>query len=222
MTLRNELPDGWQDGTYFNVEKISGRLRQISLEMPMSLYGIPDGLSLPIWNNDGAISRLTLSYYDNDETRYLADIDIDASDKVYDIDFVDSDGNPLDLLKYPMRLLTLNLYLNVGDDMNFALGDLLVRYPLDGEGGVGSIYDDEELEIIVGAETLTLKYDSAIAASARISIYSVGGVNIMNGTMPLVKGNNVHTVNTKFFTSGVYILMLESEGRIYVKKFIVR
>lgn len=222
LTLRNELPDGWQDGTYFNVEKISGRLRQISLEMPMNLYGIPDGLSLPIWNNDGAISRLTLSYYDNDETRYLADIDIDASDKVYDIDFVDSDGNPLDLLKYPMRLLTLNLYLNSGDDMNFALGDLLVRYPLDGEGGVGSIYDDEELEIVVGAETLTLKYDSAIAASARISIYSVGGVNIMNWTMPLVKGNNVHTVNTKFLTSGVYILMFESEGRIYVKKFIVR
>ncbi len=223
LVLRNDLPENWQTGAYFDTESISGRLRQITVDLPQTIYGIPDGLSLPVWNNDGAISRITLSYYDAEGIRYLADIDIDASDKVYTIDFSYNDGLPFDLLKYPVKLQTLTIYLNSGDDKSFALGNLLVRYPVKDDAGVGKIEVGSNFELAVGTETLTIKYNNSVdTGSACIRIYSVGGVNVLNEIVPLEKGYNEHIVNTKFLTSGVYILMFENDGRVDVRKFIVR
>lgn len=222
MTLRSDLPDGWADGSYFNVESVSGRLRQISIDFPQTLYGIPDGLSLPIWNNDGVVSRITLSYYDYDGGRYLADIDIDPTDKVYDIDFLDSEGNPLELLKYPVRLSSMNIYLNSGNNKNFALGNLMVRYPLDSEGGIKELEKDARLSLLVGAETLTVNYEAVSDGNATVRIYSSSGVNVVNRTMPLMQGSNSYTINTKFLTSGLYVVMFENNGITSCEKFIIR
>lgn len=222
MTLRSDLPDGWADGSYFNVESVSGRLRQISIDFPQTLYGIPDGLSLPIWNNDGVVSRITLSYYDYDGERYLADIDIDPTDKVYDIDFLDSEGNPLELLKYPVRLSSMNIYLNSGNNKNFALGNLMVRYPLDNEGGIKELEKDAKLSLLVGAETLTVNYEAVSDGNATVRIYSSSGVNVVNRTMPLMQGSNSYTINTKFLTSGLYVVMFENNGITSCEKFIIR
>ena len=221
LVLRNDLPDGWQDGAYFDVESVSGRLRQISVDFTQTLYGVPDGLSLPVWNTDGVIDRMTLSYYDSEGTRYLSEIDVDASDKVYEIDF-SNDGNPFDLLKYPIRLQTLNVYLNSCSDKSFALGNLAARYPLKDDAGIVGVKDDSGLELSVGAETLTVKYNSECDSPATIRIYSVGGVNVGNESVALKQGFNEYTVNTKFLTTGVYIAMFEYGGNTIVKKFIIR
>jgi len=119
-------------------------------------------------------------------------------------------------------LSSMNIYLNSGNNKNFALGNLMVRYPLDSEGGIKELEKDARLSLLVGAETLTVNYEAVSDGNATVRIYSSSGVNVVNRTMPLMQGSNSYTINTKFLTSGLYVVMFENNGITSCEKFIIR
>lgn len=222
LTLQSSLPEGWTDGAAFKAD-ISGRLRSISVDMPETLYGLPSGIRLPIYNPTGNVTRFTLSCRDNFGERHLFDVDgITAGDKVWSFEFADEDGVLFDVPQFPIKLETLTLYFDKGTGAEFAFGDLSAYYPDSGGSSVETLLSPDDVTVYCAGDNLAVEFDAASEGKAEMTVYSANGVKVLSESMAVSAGPNRFDANTVWLSDGIYICMLQVDGRYVTKKFIKR
>lgn len=222
LTFKNTLPEDWREGTTLHAEKISGRLKSLSAKLNKTTYGIPDALALPIANENNVINRITLACYDNLGERHLIEIKPKAVNKTYIIDLKNKDGNLFDIPQFPIKVMDLNIYFNNAQDKEFSIGHLYMVYPKKSEGGVSSILNDDDFSISIHGEIANVRYNTNSSSPAKLSVYSTTGQMKYNDVITSECGINEYQFNTKFFATGLYIVVIEQGGKSIAKKFIIR
>ena len=222
LTIKNTLPEGWTEGTTFHAEKISGRLKSLSAKLNKTSYGIPDALALPIANENNVINRITLACYDNLGERHLIEIKPEAVNKTYTIDLKNRDGNLFDIPQFPIQVMDLNIYFNNAQDKEFSLGHLYMVYPKKSEGGVSTILNDDDFSVSIHGEIANVRYNTNSTSPAKLSVYSTTGQIKYNDVIASECGINEYQFNTKFFATGLYIVVIEQGGKSIAQKFIIR
>lgn len=220
MTYSTDMPAGWENGSGFDIESVSGRLRRMTLSWQETLYGVPDAIELPIDNTSGAIDRFSISFHDNLGTRHVKEITAAAGVETYRIDFADESGVAFDIPQFPIMLDELNVYFNTGTDKHIALGNLVVKYPLG--SGVEDVLKDADSGIEVITETNAVRVNcNAFNGMSDVSIYSATGLKVHSGKWNFNE-NGEYGFDSSFLPTGVYIVMVAQDGTTLTKKFILR
>ena len=205
----------------FNVEKANGRVRNLKVTFNENVYGLPTGMELPIHNPDGAVSRYILAYKDNLGNRYTYDVDVAAGDSMWAFDFFNEDGSPFEVYQYPISLESVQLHFNTATNATFAVGDLNAIYP-EGAGSVMQMADGNDLSVICTGESLTALFDSENEGVAYIAIYSSDGKKAFSVGIDVYSGSNEYRCDTVWLSDGIYILVVNVDGRQMTRKFIKR
>lgn len=221
VTLQQGLPEGWSEGAMFNVEKANGRVRNLKVTFNENVYGLPTGMELPIHNPDGAVSRYILAYKDNLGNKYTYDVDVAAGDSMWAFDFANEDGSPFEVYQYPISLESVQLHFNTATNATFAVGDLNAIYP-EGAGSVMQMADGNDLSVICAGESLTALFDAENEGVAYIAIYSSDGKKVSSVGIDVYSGSNEYRCDTVWLSDGIYILVVNVDGRQMAHKFIKR
>ena len=221
LTLQSTLPEGWTDGALYYVESISGRTRTAKLKYGKTIFGLPDALELPIFNKDGAIKRITLSWEDNLGNRNVSEITVNNTDETYRIDFAE-DGKKLSVPAFPIKLNEIIIYFNSVQKKTFGFGNLVAVYPKTEQGGISAITSDNDICINISGAQANISFPSNGGYDANIKVYSTTGRLELAESIKTTSGINNFSFNTEFFATGIYVAVIEQNGISKAKKFIIR
>ena len=220
------LPEGWDSGTVMDFDLSTGRSTTVKLSPKLQLYSVPEQLSVRIYDRNGALSQMQYALVDAQGTRINKNLPITEGDHYYTIDFTEDDGSPMALHRYPLTLNTITYYL-----ANKSLpGSQIAFGPLEGyyhgytpgSGGVADITAPGSLAVSVGAESLTVGFPSAAAATYSVRVYNVAGATVLAETVHAEDTYTRHTLNAKELGRGIYFVELAGPGIRQTAKVVIR
>lgn len=221
LTITDDIPSNWENGTGFHVDKISGRLLRINHTGATTVYGLPDNLSMNVYDPQSAIDRILIQLTDKQSNIHNIEVTPSSTDDKC-IFNLSEDGIPFDIQQFPLKITNLSVYFNATTDADFALGDLMANYPIPDESSVTAITVPKSLSVTNSTETLNVSFSSDHATNGQLLIYNMAGAVMQNSGIQIEKGNNNFAMDISYLPTGIYFVTLLQEGRQSSEKFIIR
>lgn len=221
LTITDDIPSNWENGTSFHVDKISGRLLRINHTGATTVYGLPDNLSMNVYAPQSAIDRILIQLTDKQSNIHNIEVKPSSTDCKC-IFNLSENGIPFDIQQFPLKITNLSVYFNATTDADFALGDLIANYPIPDESSVTAITAPKSLTVTNSTETLNVSFSSDHATNGQLLIYNMAGTLMQNSGIQIEKGNNNFTMDISYLPTGIYFVTLLQEGRQSSEKFIIR
>lgn len=221
LTITDDIPSNWENGTGFHVDKISGRLLRINHTGATTVYGLPDNLSMNVYDPQSAIDRILIQLTDKQSNIHNIEVTPSSTDCKC-IFNLSENGIPFDSQQFPLKITNLSVYFNATTDADFALGDLMANYPIPDESSVTAITVPKSLTVTNSTETLNVSFSSDHATNGQLLIYNMAGAVMQNSGIQIEKGNNNFAMDISYLPTGIYFVTLQQEGRQSSEKFIIR
>lgn len=221
LTITDDIPSNWEHVTGFHVDKISGRLLRINHTGATTVYGLPDNLSMNVYDPQSAIDRILIQLTDKQSNIHNIEVTPSSTDCKC-IFNLSENGIPFDIQQFPLKITNLSVYFNATTDADFALGDLMANYPIPDESSVTAITVPKSLTVTNSTETLNVSFSSDHATNGQLLIYNMAGAVIQNSGIQIEKGNNNFAMDISYLPTGIYFVTLLQEGRQSSEKFIIR
>jgi len=221
LTITDDIPSNWENGTGFHVDKISGRLLRINHTGATTVYGLPDNLSMNVYDPQSAIDRILIQLTDKQSNIHNIEVTPSCTDCKC-IFNLSENGIPFDIQQFPLKITNLSVYFNATTDADFALGDLMANYPIPDESSVTAITIPKSLTVTNNTETLNVSFSSDHATNGQLLIYNMAGAVMQNSGIQIEKGNNNFAMDISYLPTGIYFVTLLQEGRQSSEKFIIR
>lgn len=221
LTITDDIPSNWENGTGFHVDKISGRLLRINHTGATTVYGLPDNLSMNVYDPQSAIDRILIQLTDKQSNIHNIEVTPSSTDCKC-IFNLSENGIPFDIQQFPLKITNLSVYFNATTDADFALGDLMANYPIPDESSVTAITVPKSLTVTNSTETLNVSFSSDHATNGQLLIYNMAGAVIQNSGIQIEKGNNNFAMDISYLPTDIYFVTLLQEGRQSSEKFIIR
>lgn len=221
LTITDDIPSNWEHVTGFHVDKISGRLLRINHTGATTVYGLPDNLSMNVYDPQSAIDRILIQLTDKQSNIHNIEVTPSSTDCKC-IFNLSENGIPFDIQQFPLKITNLSVYFNATTDADFALGDLMANYPIPDESSVTAITVPKSLTVTNSTETLNVSFSSDHATNGQLLIYNMAGTLMQNSGIQIEKGNNNFTMDISYLPTGIYFVTLLQKGRQSSEKFIIR
>ncbi|MBO5053690.1 MAG: phosphodiester glycosidase family protein [Muribaculaceae bacterium] len=221
----SNLPDGWTSGAVINFDLIANRTANISFSPDLTLYSLPEALSMRILDKTGAAKSVTLQFVDATGGRLSITSDAIAGENDYKFDLKDSQGDPYPYYYYPLKLSKIRVDLTTAakPGASLAFQSLKALYP--SQLGVTDITADpiQNPDIKIIGENLIVNVSSDITQNAGLHIYDFAGQRIATKTFNLQPGCNELSFNIKELPVGIYAAVITSTTTSPISiKFIVK
>ena len=220
------LPEGWTSGADIRFDLSASRSSSMTFTPKATLYGLPESVSMRVYDKTGATQRINLQFTDRHGTRLTLSANTEPGDRTYDFPFKEESGETFAYHRYPLTLnrISINLTNSAIDGSEVAFGALTANYPAAPGSGIesASVYDGG-ITFATEGEELTATAESTSAGTARLCLYGLGGHAVHTDDIEVEAGHNTLHSNIKFVGSGIYIGTLSMpDGRIMHGKIIVR
>lgn len=227
MTIGTEgLPSGWSDGAVCTFDVSSGRSNYIKLSKAITLYSVPDSISLQMYDEQDLVNAIAIQYIDSRGSYYTVNATTDAGDGIYSFSFADILATSMGFAKFPLTINTIQFTLKSATitGAQLALRDFSARYADNSDTGIGEniITNNEPLDIKVLPEQIEMIFEAEKAENVNIFIYSMTGKPIYQSKYIVSEGTNNITLDTKALPVGIYLVGLSNLAGTKVEKFIIR
>lgn len=221
LTVTDNIPSSWKNGTGFHVDKIGGRLLRINHTGATTIYGLPDDLSMNVYDPQSAIDRVLIQLTDKQSNVHNIEVTPSGTDCecVFNLS---KDDIPFDIQQFPIKITNLSVYFKATTNADFALGDLMANYPIPDESSVTAISTPKALTISNNTETLNVSFASENETKAQLLVYNTSGTLVQNSSIQVEQGNNSFAMDISFLPTGIYFVTLLQEGKQSSEKFIIR
>lgn len=218
------LPNGWTQGGVLNFDLASSRSANLTFSPELVLYGLPDAVTMRMYDRTGAANKITMQFIDAKGERLTLTAQPQVGDHEYEFKFA-GDDEQLPYYRYPMRLNRVMIGLNTTAMPGSTLGFESIKALYPGVNGVGEIAYDrmDDAELRVEGETLVAEIDSDSDTTMRIAVYDVTGRMVTAENVELRQGPNRIGIDIKSLPVGIYAAVIAGpDGIAGQGKFMVR
>lgn len=219
------LPDGWTAGAVINFDLAASRSANITFSPDLTLYSLPDAISMRMLDKTGVAQRVTMQFIDATGGRQNLVADVSAGDNEYLFSFKDAEGVAYPYYLYPLRLNRVMVGLQTAASPGATLGFESIKAIYPGSSGVESVLSDSKPDfgVSVKGELLVADVETSKAGRALLRVYDVGGRALTTAHADLEPGRNEINVDIKSLPVGIYAAVLTTgDSPARTVKFMVR
>lgn len=217
-----DLPEGWVTGADIQFDLGTGRNSSITLNPKATIYGLPDSLSIRMYDKTGASQRIVLQFSDSHGARFTLEADTHQGDDTYYFPLVEADSTVFAYHRYPLSLTKMIVYFanKTAAGSEIALGPLTGMYPKVKDAGIEAVLTDgDTLSLQISGEQLVGEC-SETTGCVHLNITDMQG-RTTHASAAIE--NRQFRANIKHLTPGIYVVQATlPAGTTHTRKLILR